>query len=670
MQLFDSEMQGRALLTNFCLLVRGPESTILERVQTLILGGNMFRIFLLVISALWTATAFAQFQSGQDYRIVSTCGAGTSVLAIQGSSTANGASLVIANRDASSTGQIFRLNTVSGNLLSVISRVSGKSLDVNNWSRENGAPIIQWDYFSNPNQQFRMISNADGTFSFQAVHSARYIDLPHGNTTPGTRLIQYDATGLCNQKYRLELVSARLPASDSLQFASNIVSGQSYRMITTCSNSNRVLSIQNGRTDNGAIAVVADRNLSSTAQLFRFDLISGNIYRLTSRSSGKVLDINVASQNDGAQVIQWDNYGTTNQQFRAIRNSDGTLSLQALHSSKFVDLRSSDSSIGNIFHQWTGNGTCAQKFHLEAQSSTTGSSGDQSAPVATSPAPTPTPIVTAPVSSTSPLVETVISDMTLPNDAQPNSAIGRSAGVQMGLMGRGDYTPFYWQPRNQALKSTAWWTNIGPWWNVFPFVGNQARHTRIEIGAIVTYVQDRSTRAWRRLDRGYSVWAGNYNAAASIYYGEANGIPGSFPGAVAYLPPAGTDTLHGGSGMFRLNPEQTSGILVCLAARLVVNSQTGIDDRSLAQYGMWVGADWNPWDGFNVGRDVSELGWVPAVGTSRLKRITNSWQAFCMAPFDNPGRNDGDPNSAGTTMSIIQYRQNPAPLTLQDVVPQ
>lgn len=253
--------------------------------------------------------------------------------------------------------------------------------------------------------------------------------------------------------------------------------------------------------------------------------------------------------------------------------------------------------------------------------------------------------------------------MTLPNDGTPLGGVARAAGVQMGLMGRGDYTQSYWKPNNKSLKSATWWTALSPWWNVFTMNGGTANNTRIEISTMVTYAQSKASGAWRLVNSGKTVWSGNYNAAASIYYGAANEIKGSVGGSVAYKAEDSTGSIHGGTGVFSVDPANTSGIVVCLAARLVVDAKTGIDDRARANYGMWVGADWYPYQGFNVQRDVPELGWVPAVGTSRLKRITNDWQTFCMAPLDKPGRNDGDSNSSGTSMSTTNFRNNPPPIS-------
>ncbi len=224
----------------------------------------------------------------------------------------------------------------------------------------------------------------------------------------------------------------------------------------------------------------------------------------------------------------------------------------------------------------------------------------------------------------------IIEDMTLPNDGALAAPQARGAGVQMGLIGRADQAPTYW-PWYDDYASSGWWTALVPWWNVYPLENNQSEHTRIETGYGVTYA--RSGSAWFTVGDGFDGWAGNYNWNASSYLGPANEIAGSAPGHKAYLPPASPNTLHGGNGNYYVEPWTIDALVVCTWARLVVDAQSGIDDRYRAHFAMWMGADWKPTlAGFPGGI------WGPAVATSRLKEITNAWQMFCVAPLDDPGR--------------------------------
>ncbi|MGK2913439.1 MAG: hypothetical protein ACSLE5_03110 [Porticoccaceae bacterium] len=269
------------------------------------------------------------------------------------------------------------------------------------------------------------------------------------------------------------------------------------------------------------------------------------------------------------------------------------------------------------------------------------------------------PLLTAETASQ--FAESVIRDMTGPNDGvQLGYQRHHYAGTDMGLMARGDYTPSYWKPYDQSLKSATWWTGIAPWWNVLPMQGNAATKTRVEVGTVAAIVRNKGTNTWRTIFNGPTGWAANYNASAAYYVGPANMVAGTISGypTKLYLPPSGSNTIHGGGGLFQINAQGIDGVILCTAARLV-----GPDVWS-AKYALWVGADWHPYPGFNVAKQTAPHGWIPAIATERFKKITTQWQSFCAAPLDIPGRNGSNSwykNGVGVFMSTAQLRASPPP---------
>lgn len=65
-------------------------------------------------------------------------------------------------------------------------------------------------------------------------------------------------------------------------------------------------------------------------------IVSGGVYTLAAKCSGKVLDVTDASQADGAKMQQWTNYTASNQQFRVELMGDGYYKLTAIHSGKVL----------------------------------------------------------------------------------------------------------------------------------------------------------------------------------------------------------------------------------------------------------------------------------------------------------------------------------------------
>ncbi|GAA0134014.1 hypothetical protein YSY43_08540 [Paenibacillus sp. YSY-4.3] len=94
------------------------------------------------------------------------------------------------------------------------------------------------------------------------------------------------------------------------------------------------------------------------------NIVNGGVYTLTSKASGKVLDVLDVSTADGAKMQQWTNYSASNQRFKVESTGDGYYKLTAMHSGKVLDVPSSSTASGVQLQQWTDNGTNAQRWML------------------------------------------------------------------------------------------------------------------------------------------------------------------------------------------------------------------------------------------------------------------------------------------------------------------
>ncbi len=265
-----------------------------------------------------------------------------------------------------------------------------------------------------------------------------------------------------------------------------------------------------------------------------------------------------------------------------------------------------------------------------------------------------------PSPGTSAFPQKIIDDMTKPSDGVLLQAGSREANVQLGLRGRAEDAPTYWPVRDTYLSS-GWWRGLTPWWNVLPVQGNSATHTRVEIGYGFTYV--RLDDQWSLVSEGYNTWAGLYDYFASRSLGGVDTRPGSRSGHESFLLPDGAVSVHGGHpGARDIETWRVTGLVSCIEARLVVDPSAGVDDRHLANYIMWVGADWYPADS----RWSSNPGWIPAVGASRRVKLTNDWQSICMAPLSDPGRKNErewyTTDEAAATFSAASLIANPPPV--------
>ena len=93
-------------------------------------------------------------------------------------------------------------------------------------------------------------------------------------------------------------------------------------------------------------------------------IVNGGIYRITNKASGKVLDINGVSRDNGARLIQWSWTGGNNQRFRAINVGRDVFKLKALHSDKVIDVDGGSTANDAIIHQWDDHGGSNQQWRL------------------------------------------------------------------------------------------------------------------------------------------------------------------------------------------------------------------------------------------------------------------------------------------------------------------
>ncbi len=94
------------------------------------------------------------------------------------------------------------------------------------------------------------------------------------------------------------------------------------------------------------------------------NIVSGGIYTLTAKCSGKVLDVTDVSTADGGKMQQWTNYTANNQKFRVDDMGNGYYKLTAVHSGKVLDVPSASTSTGVQLQQWTDNGSDAQRWRI------------------------------------------------------------------------------------------------------------------------------------------------------------------------------------------------------------------------------------------------------------------------------------------------------------------
>jgi hypothetical protein len=86
----------------------------------------------------------------------------------------------------------------------IINRASGKALDVQNKSMDDGANIQQWDFGNGANQIWDVIHQGKDEYSIISKLSGRGLDVQDKSTEDGANIQQYRFANGANQRWRLQ----------------------------------------------------------------------------------------------------------------------------------------------------------------------------------------------------------------------------------------------------------------------------------------------------------------------------------------------------------------------------------------------------------------------------------------------------------------------------------
>lgn len=95
-------------------------------------------------------------------------------------------------------------------------------------------------------------------------------------------------------------------------------------------------------------------------------VVANGVYQLTNLATGKNLDVQAVSLNNGGNVHQWAVTGATNQQWRVTSVGNNQYRIDAVHSGLALDVAGVSTANGANIHQWAYNGAANQRWFIEA----------------------------------------------------------------------------------------------------------------------------------------------------------------------------------------------------------------------------------------------------------------------------------------------------------------
>jgi len=112
--------------------------------------------------------------------------------------------------------QQWRLEPAGGGAVRIIARHSGQALDVFGALLDDVTPIIQWPVHGGDNQAWTLEPAGDGYVRIVARHSGKAMDVEFASTDDGARVIQYTPHGGANQQWLLRAVPSPAGAVSTL----------------------------------------------------------------------------------------------------------------------------------------------------------------------------------------------------------------------------------------------------------------------------------------------------------------------------------------------------------------------------------------------------------------------------------------------------------------------
>ena len=233
-----------------------------------------------------------------------------------------------------------------------------KILDVAAGSRDNGAKMQIWGNGNGDHQKFKIKSNGDGTFAILSKISGDYkgLDVNGYSKNEGANVIQYNYSGSANQRWIFEKINYTHP----------IVDGATYYIKNY--NSNLYLDVKNGEDANGANIRQWTGN-GADAQKFKVVSTGDGYYKLVSQvgSKKRVVDVNGNKATNGQNISLYDDRGTDNQKFKLISLGNGVYQLvtKVSGNKSLIEVANASKDRGANVQQWSNNSNNCQKWVLE-----------------------------------------------------------------------------------------------------------------------------------------------------------------------------------------------------------------------------------------------------------------------------------------------------------------
>jgi hypothetical protein len=225
---------------------------------------------------------------------------------------------------------------------------NNKFLDASGMSSDNGTNVQLWEYNGSDAQKWYFYQGDNGYIITPKYNQAICWDCTSGSTSSGTNIQLWEKNNTTAQGFAVYKFRDKKVQNLGTDFYAVILNKADWKAIAVCENNYIKIDTEDG-----------------TARfIFKFHRNDNGSYTITSAYNGEVLDVEGASDSDGAKIQTWSNSNTDNQRWY-IYSYDGGYILQPRNSStRVLDCNGGYTTDGTDIQIWEQNNTSAQTFSI------------------------------------------------------------------------------------------------------------------------------------------------------------------------------------------------------------------------------------------------------------------------------------------------------------------
>ena len=283
------------------------------------------------------------------YSVASALSSG-SVLDAAGAGTADGTAAQVYSANGTDA-QAWVVEDAGAGYVTVRNAASGLALDVPGGSACSGAQLQLWTPNGSWAQRWVAVRDGAGIRLVSALDDTLSVDLPGASTADGSRLQLYSDNGTAAQRWSFVTPGC-----------TQVVSNGVY-VIKSAMNQNYVLDIAGASDANGANAQLYEAN-GTGAQAFALTWSNG-YYSISNVSSGKYLDLENGSNQNGANVQQQGAFVRDSARWSLVGNTDGSFVFVNFASGTCMTVASPSAENYSNVQGAVRTGATGQKWFLE-----------------------------------------------------------------------------------------------------------------------------------------------------------------------------------------------------------------------------------------------------------------------------------------------------------------